>query len=266
MYLNHPNGPYQGVQPENVFFVSNDQRVQMGCGYVVPFVQNELYPERPLHFYVYMDAQPTARSILYGALLARAVQIRQMQPEVPARLYTLIGEQDASYERFYASVGFKDDDGEELYRFLPVPGRTQPPMGMMYASIPLETPELQDMLLTSMNAFRIQPVNRDYLTLWRQQPHFMALAYFRDNIPVSELLVTGSGESATLVHIHTLPQYRRQGLAYMLLGAACVHLRDQGVQYLYTHVFRRNVPQMTLMKKLNGQYIRTVNKLPGINI
>ena len=38
MRISHPQAPYQGVAPENVFFVANDQHVQMGTGYVVGFL------------------------------------------------------------------------------------------------------------------------------------------------------------------------------------------------------------------------------------
>ena len=71
MRITHPNASYQGVAPENVFFVANDQQVQMGTGYVIPFMQAEMYPDRPLHLYMQIDAQPSARALLYGALLAR---------------------------------------------------------------------------------------------------------------------------------------------------------------------------------------------------
>ena len=35
MRISHPQAPYQGVAPENVFFVANDQHVQMGTGSIV---------------------------------------------------------------------------------------------------------------------------------------------------------------------------------------------------------------------------------------
>ena len=33
MRITHPQAPFQGVAPENVFFVANDQQVQLGTGY-----------------------------------------------------------------------------------------------------------------------------------------------------------------------------------------------------------------------------------------
>ena len=55
-------------------------------------------------------------------------------------------------------------------------------------------------------------------------------------------------------------------MAKNLLGAACALLRQRGVNTMYTHVFRRNVPQMALMKHLNGAFVRTVTALPGVDL
>ena len=76
MRITHPQAPFQGVAPENVFFVANDQQVQLGTGYVMQFFQGEMYPERPNHLFIQIDAQPSARALMFGALLARADQLR----------------------------------------------------------------------------------------------------------------------------------------------------------------------------------------------
>lgn len=266
MLINHPMTAFQGVAPENVFFVSNDQHVQMGYGYVVQFFQNEACPERPQRLFLYMEVQESARCLLYGALLARAEQLRNEAPMIPARLYTELKPSEIDMQRFYEKMGFKKDDGEEVYRFSVVPGRAQAPMSMQYASVPLDTLEQEDNLLLRLNAYRIRPFDRDYLTLWRQQPNFMVLAFYRDGIPVCEAVFTGADGQATLIDVHTLPQYRRQGLATQLLGAACVHLQERGVREIYTHVFKGNPAQMGLMRKLNGQFVRTLYLLPGLNM
>ena len=86
MRISHPQTAYQGIAPENVFFVADDRRVQMGTGYLIRFFQQELYPERPLHLFMQIDTQPSAQAMMYGALLARAEQIRAETPGLPARL------------------------------------------------------------------------------------------------------------------------------------------------------------------------------------
>lgn len=266
MRISHPQAAYQGVAPENVFFVANDQQIQMGTGYVVPFMQGELYPERPLHLFVQIDTQPSARALMYGALLARADQLRAAAPQTPARLYAQVAPEQLELMHFYEKCGFKNDDGEDLYRF-PVPqGIARAPMGMQFAAVPLMDEASQSAFLNRLNAYRIQPFTRDYLTLWQQQPHFLALGFYRGGVPVCETVITGAGENATLLMIYTRAEYRRQGLARQLMDAASALLRDQGVTTIYTHVFRRNAAQMALMNRLGGTFIRNVVSLPGINL
>ena len=211
MRITHPQTAYQGVAPENVFFVANDQQIQMGTGYVIPFFQGEMYPERPQHLFMQIDAQPSARALLYGALLARAEQLRAQNPNLPARLYAQLAPEDAGMLRFYEACGCRNDDGEDLYRFLPPMGMARAPMGMQFASVPLMDEANLNAFLARANAYRIQPITRDALTLWQQQQHFMALGFYRAGTPVSEALFTGTGENATLLRLYTRSDYRRQG-------------------------------------------------------
>ena len=265
MRITHPQMAYQGVAPENVFFVYNDSLVQMGSGYVIPFFQGEMYPERPAHLFLQIDAQPSARALMYGALLARADQLRSQNPNVPARLYAQVAPEDREMIRFYENSGFRNDDGEDLYRFPTPDGLARVPMGMGFGAAFTDQTGPQA-FLDRLNAYRIQPITLDYLALWRQQPHFLAAGYYRAGLPVCEAVFTGVGQDATLLMIYTRAEYRRQGMAGQLMNSAAQYLREQGVVNLYTHVFRRNAPQMGLMRHLNASFVRTVTALPGIDL
>ena len=266
MRITHPQAAFQGIAPENVFFVSNDQQIQLGTGYVMQFFQGELYPERPNHLFLQMDCQPTARALMFGALLARAEQLRAMNPELPARLYAQVPPENLDMLKFYEACGLRNDDGEDMFRFLPPPGVPQAPMGMTFASVPLQDEASQSAFLNRINAQRIQPITRDYLQLWQQQQHFMALGFYRGGQPICETVLTGAGSSATLLMIYSRSDYRRQGMAKNLIGAASALLRERGVNTMYTHIFRRNAPQVALMRHLNGAFVRTVTALPGIDL
>lgn len=266
MRITHPIAPYQGFDPENVFFVSDEKLTQLGTGFIVRFEQPCLYPERPLHFYISIEAQPQARNMLFGALLARAEQMRAENPGIPARMYAAVPADNTELIRFYEQCGLKDDDAEDMLRF-PVPVGTQTaPMGMDYYSVPLNTLQERTDFLERINFGRIQPFDPDYLTMWQQQPHFLALTYHHDDIPVCELVLTGAGETATLLHVYTLQRYRRQHLATQLIGAAGDILASRGVTHLYTQINRRNKPQVNMMEKLQASFVRTVTCLPGIDL
>ena len=266
MRITHPQAPFQGIAPENVFFVANDQQVGLGTGYVVQFFQGEMYPERPNHLFIQIDTQPSARALMFGALLARGEQLRAMTPNLPARMYAQVAPENLELLRFYDTMGLRNDDGEDLFRFLPPDGVPRAPMGMEFASVPLADEASQNAFLSRINAQRIQPITRDYLQLWQQQQHFMALGFYKGGQPVCETILTGTGANATLLMIYTRSDMRRQGMAKQLLGAASALLRERGVTMMYTHIFRRNMPQIALMKRINGVYVRTVTCLPGIDL
>ena len=86
MRLSHPTAPYLGIPPQDVFFVASDRFVQLGLGYVVPSLNREMYREQPLEIYVHIEAQPSARDLLLGALLGRAEQIRAQFPGTTGRI------------------------------------------------------------------------------------------------------------------------------------------------------------------------------------
>ena len=114
------------------------------------------------------------------------------------------------------------------FRFLPPDGVPRAPMGMEFASVPLADEASQNAFLSRINAQRIQPITRDYLQLWQQQQHFMALGFYKGGQPVCETILTGTGANATLLMIYTRSDMRRQGMAKQLLGAASALLRERG--------------------------------------
>ena len=266
MRITQPQAAFQGIAPENVFFVSNDQQIQLGTGYVQQFFQGEMFPERPNHLYMQIDCQPTGRALLFGALLARAEQLKAVNPQLPARLYAQVDPSDQAMLHFYEACGLRNDDGEDLFRFAPPAGVAQAPMGMDFFSVPLQDEAAQTAFLNRLNAQRIQPLTRDYLQLWQQQPHFMALGFYRGGQPVCETVLTGAGSAATLLMIYTRSDCRRQGMAKNLLGAASALLRERGVNTIYTHIVRRCQAQSGLMRYLNGAFVRTVTALPGLDL
>ena len=266
MRITHPQAQFQGIAPENVFFVANDQQIQLGTGYVMQFFQGQLYPERPNHIYMQIDCQPTGRALLFGALLARAEQIKAQTPDLPARLYAQVDPKDQEMLKFYEACGMRNDDGEDQFRFIPPAGVPQAPMGMVFASVPLQDAASQNAFLARVNQYRIVPITQDYLTWWQQQQHFMALGFYREGQPVCEAVFTGTGSNADLLMIYTRSEYRRQGMAKNLLGAGCALLRERGVNTMQTQIYRRNVPQVALMRHLGGAYVRTVTALPGMDL
>ena len=266
MHLTHPIAPYQGIAPEDCFFVTNDQMIEMGMGSVTLFYQPEMYPEAPLHIYMQLDSQPAGRNLLFGALLARAEQLRAQAPNLRGRLFTQIAPEDWDLNGFYTKAGFKMDDSEDLYHF-GLPGwPARAPVNCNYASVPLKTPLDVQAFLQRMNAYRITPLDAEFLGRCMGMEHFLAIGYYRGGNAVCEALFTGEGQNVTLVSLYVRADYRRQGFAKAIIGAASDILRPRGVMQISTRIYSRNAAQVALMRAAAGKKIRSVALLPGISI
>ena len=266
MRVYHPLGAYQGLSPENVFFVMDDMDIQQGTGYVMPFFQPDMFPHRPMNLYLQLEAPPSCQYMLFGALLARVSQLRSQSPLMPTRLYTQLSVEDARGMEFFTGNGFLLDDAEDLVRF-PIPDASDTiPMGCTVANIPLRNEFEQQAMLARMNQCRIAPLDLITLGQCMQKPHFLALGIFRGDEPIGEVLLSGTGDRATLAALYIKSNYRQQGLGKALLTRALHMLRDEGVTQVEALVLRRSPAQCALAKSFGARFIRTTCYYPGIDI
>lgn len=267
MRLSHPAGPFQGVPAEDVFFAANDQFVQMGMAYTILNMQEEMYPERPMQLYIDIQAQPSARNLLLGALLGRCEQIRAFYPNLKGRIYTEISPTQFDLVSFYQQNGFSNADAREEHVFpLPV-GSAQAPMGCEFASVPLQNVQDQYAFLARLNRNRMSPISHDYLTLQMQQPYFMALGFYRAGHPIAEIMMTGaSSDVAGLVMLYVQKDMRRRGIGKSLLIAASDLLRQRGVSSAVTQAFSQNQQQMGFLRSLGASRRRIINVLPHLDL
>ena len=264
MKVYHPQTSYQGMPAENVFHVADDMGVEIGVGYVICFYQPDLFPERPMNLYIHMDAPPTARYILFGALLARAKQMRDMYPHVKARIYSQAEPDDSRTCDFYLQNGFNLDDAEDVVRLSIPQEPVKVPMSMSIANVPLNTEMEQNYMLMRLNQSRIAPLNLGYLDVCRQRPHFMALALYKGQNIVGEVLLTGEGYRCELVSMYILPQFRRMGMGKALLHRCMAIMAAEGVTRVTTRIMSRSMPQKRLMNAFNAQTLGQTMLYPGL--
>ncbi|MGI6214841.1 MAG: GNAT family N-acetyltransferase [Christensenellales bacterium] len=268
MHLSNPSGPFQGLPKEDVFFASSDDFIQLGYGYVVLSMQEKLYPERPLQIYICIEAQPAARSLLLGALLARAEVLRAGFSNIKCRIYTRIEANNWDLLNFYTKSGFVNNNAEEEYIFsLSEEKAPTPPMGCQFASVPLQDTHQCSDFLSRLNAFRLSPIPMDYLTLQMQQPYFMALGFYRGGQPLAEMIMSGSNpNTAGLIMLYVQPEYRRRGLGSSLVRCGASLLKSRGLNQCLAQIYSNNSAQAGLLKSLDASRRRIVAMLPGIDI
>ena len=266
MRVYHPQTAYQGLPAENTFFVADDMDIQQGTGLVIPFYQPDMFPERPIHLYMQMDAPPSCQYMLFGALFARACQLKAQTPYLPARMYTQLAVNDARGIEFFLGNGFVLDDAEDLVRFSVPEGAGKLPMGCSVAHVPLRNEYEQQAFLYRMNRNRIAPADMMFLSECMQRPHFLALTIYRGEEVAGEVLLSGTGDRAMLAGLYIKTPYRRMGLGKALLQRGLALLRDEGVSQIEAVVLRRSAAQCAMARSLGAKFIRTTCFYPGINM
>ncbi len=220
-----------------------------------------------MEIYLNIDAQPSARDLLLGALLGRAEQMRAQYPHLKGRIYTQLPANNWEMLNFYTRNGFSNADAQEEHVFQVPNLPAQTPMGCQFASVPLGSPAEQHAFLQRLNMYRMTPIGMDFLTLQMQQPYFMALGFYRGGQPLSEVLLTGaSPDSIALVMTYTRQEYRRRGMARALILSASALLRERGAQQMVTHLYSRSEAQAGLVKSFGGVRRRVISMLPSIDI
>ncbi|MCQ2453194.1 MAG: GNAT family N-acetyltransferase [Clostridia bacterium] len=266
MQLSHPIGPYQGLDPRDCFIVSNDQQVPMGTGTVISFMQGEMYPDAPLRIFISIEAQPAARSLLLGALLARAEEKRAEAPGLRARLYTIVSPEDADLLSFYEKAGFKADDTQDVWHFELPAWSSRVPVSCNLLPVTLRSQEDAMAFMQRLNTYRIEMLDMNTMIRCMQMEHFCALGFYRGVNPVSEVLLAGQGDSVSLVGLYVRADYRRQGFAKAIIGAAAEQLRSHGVEHISANIFSSIPAQTALMRAAAARKIRTVAVMPGADL
>ena len=266
MKVYHPQAPYQGIPAENVYCVADDMGVEVGVGYVIFFYQPDLFPERPINLYLNMEAQPAAQYMLFGAMLARAKQLRDQYPNLKARIYTQADTADSQTCEFYLRNGFTLDDAEDMVRLTLPEAPSKLPMSCSIANVPLNNEFEQNAFLARMNQSRIAQLNLGTLEVCRQQPHFLALALYRNNQIIGEVLITGQGYRCDLVGMYIVGPYRKMGMGKALLHRAMELLKAEGVTQLNAVVLRRSPAQCALAQSFGATFLKTTGLYPGIKL
>ena len=114
MRIVHPQQPVNGLNPEDVFYAVDDLGTQTGYGFILYQLQPGLYPDCPVNLYFSIDGDAASRYLLFGALVARARVLQNVNPQLRARLYTSISPADAQMKDFYVHNGFDCDETDDI--------------------------------------------------------------------------------------------------------------------------------------------------------
>lgn len=265
MHVFHPAQALNGIPPENVFYVADSANITIAEGFLIHTYHPYLFPERPINMYLSIQSKGPGRDMLWGALLARAYQLRMQTPQFPARVFTQVGIQDATMMSFFMDGGFQVDDALDVVNLQKPNAKPAAPMGYEIGTVPLQTPQQQQAFLMRMNTQRLDVLQTPLLQHYMVTPHFLALYLSRNQEIVGEILFAGVEDMAKVVGLYITTKYRRMGLAKTLLATGMKTLSENGVTRFEGDIVRRNLPQCQLGRSCGATFIRTACFYPGMN-
>lgn len=261
MQITHPQGSYQELPAENVFLALDEMGTQLGVGYVVYQYLPHFSPDVPVNIYFEINSQPGAWYLLFGALTARARQLREMNPGVAARFYTCIPADDQESVARYERNDMNCRQFSSHVRIFRPEGMGNIPMACSVAHTPLNTREEQMALLERLGQNDLHSFDLPYLQRMMGTPHFCALTLLHGNVRVGEAIFYGEGSRAELAAIYVTPAYRRQGMAKILLHRGMALLADEGVQDFTAAFSSQSTPQVHLARDFHAEDLQQVQYL-----
>ena len=170
MRIVHPQQPVNGLNPEDVFYAVDDLGAQTGYGFILYQLQPGLYPDCPVNLYFSIAGDPASRYLLFGALVARARILQNVNPQMRCRLYTSIDPSDIQMKDFYMHNGFDCNETDEILQLAIPYGDGCIPMSCTVAPTPLNTWDEQNSLIYRLQMNEISFVDMNYLRIRRSKP------------------------------------------------------------------------------------------------
>lgn len=264
MQIIHPQGMYNNLPPEDVFFAADDMGGDMGVGYIIYRYKPHQFPDCPINLYFHLDCQPAARYMLLGALFARARQLRDSNPSVRARVYTRLMPGETRALEFYRHSGVECDDTEDLMQLAIPYGDGRIPMSCSVRPTPVNTPDELSALIYRLQMNDLDYITPDYLQQMMRQPHFSVMGLYRNGVLVGECIMSGYGDSCELAGVYIAPGCRRQGMAKALIHRSMALMAAEGVTKITCTAMSRSAPQKRLAAAFNGQITGVRSIFPGL--
>lgn len=267
--ITRPTKVPPGLDRENAFSVLDETGMRLGSAMVIEYVNQAVLPDRPLNYYVTIDALDSRSfDMLLGAVLARSLYLRRQQPGFPARIYIPCRPNDSETMRNLQLFGFQNDDAEIRMRRILSPGDAapMPPVGTTITPVLMETEQDCDGLLQRVNRMAVSSMSARWLDTLRGEPMFTVFGVWQEQRLLGELILTSHGAEGRIAFVYTQPAYRGRGIGKALVAHACGALQRSGIRIVNTEVWRRNTAAMALFQSMHFDSISPTLLYPGINL
>jgi len=266
MQVTHPQEPFMNLPTEDVFVVVNDYGVQLGYGYVMYQFQPSVYPDKPVNIFFTMDCAPEAEYLLFGALVARARQLREQNPGVAARMYTSCASSDARKLSFLEHNGLTMGNTEDLVR-LQIPGDVGAELfNCSIIPLPLNTQQEMNGLVNRLALNGLGHISLQHLQGLTMSPVFHVWGILYGQNLVGECIVAGRSDAAELVGIYIVPEYQRRSLGKHLLKRALGILGQEGVSEVRARIMSASQPQVRLVRAFGAELMEQTLMFPSLEL
>ncbi len=266
MQVTHPQEPFMNLPTEDVFVAVNDLGVQHGYGYVMYQFQPSVYPDKPVNIFFTMDCTPEAEYLLFGALVARARQLREQNPGVPARLYTSVTPGDARKLSFLEHNGLTMGNSEDMVR-LRIPEDVGAELfNCSIIPLPLNTPQEMTALVERLRLNGLGHITQQHLQSLQMSPVFHVWGILYGQNLVGECIIAGRSDAAELAGIYIVPEFQRRGLAKHLLKRALSIVGQEGVGEVRARIMSASQPQVRLVRSFGAELLEQTLLFPCLEL
>ncbi|MDR2657751.1 MAG: GNAT family N-acetyltransferase [Oscillospiraceae bacterium] len=257
-----------GAPRENIFVATDNSGQRIGMAAVVEYVNHQLLPDRPLNYYLIIEAFARARDLLFGAAFTRAMMLRRKRPELSARIYASCSPRDPERLMYFTEQGFHNDDAEIVMRDILKSGDwgPKPPVGCRLAFTNLDTPEQSEKLLARVNPYSATQHSLDWLDKARRNTVFASLGVLEEDEILGEIIVAGYGAEGRVLMLYTQPRCRRRGVARALLAGARQYLYEEQCRSVSAQVWLRNAPAAEFFRAAGFQQTGQAVLYPGMDV
>ncbi len=266
MQVTHPQEPFMNLPTEDVFVAVNDYGVQLGYGYVMCQYQPSIYPDKPVNIFFTLDCTPEAEYLLFGALVARARQLREQYPGMGARMYTSVVPGDARKTAFLEHNGLTMGNSEDLVR-LAIPADMGAEMfNCSIIPLPLNTQQEMAGLVERLRLNGLGHITIQHLQALQVSPVFHVWGILYGQNLVGECIIAGRTDAAELVGIYVVPEFQRRGLAKHLLKRALGIVGQEGVNEVRTRIMSASQPQVRLVRNFGAELLEQTLMFPCLEL
>ncbi len=266
MQVTHPQEPFMNLPQEDVFVVVNEYGVQQGYGYVMYQFQPSVYPDKPVNIFFTMDCAPEAEYLLFGALVARARQLREQNPGVAARLYTSVTPGDARKISFLEHNGLTMGNTEDLVK-LHIPADLGAELfNCSIIPLPLNTQQEMNGLVDRLRLGGLGHITAQHLQGLQMSPVFHVWGILYGQSLVGECIIAGRTDAAELVGIYTVPEFQQRGLAKHLLRRALGIVGQEGVSEVRARIMSASQPQVRLVRSFGAELVEQTLMFPSLDL